>query len=51
MNLPFAGTASPFMWLPFVGYLVAVAAAILAVWRESGSEPSVDRADDHSDER
>ncbi len=35
--VPIAGSASPFMWLPFAGYFVAVLAAIWAVLRESPS--------------
>ena len=43
--IPLAGTASPFIWLPFIGYLLGVAAAVWAVLRESGSGES-DRSED-----
>lgn len=52
MTIPIAGSASPWMWLPFIAYFVAVGAALFAVIRERGSaagdvSPEEDRQPDH----
>ena len=52
MTLPLtiATAASPFMWLPFVGYIVAVIAAIWALLRESAPGDVAAKEDHQSDE-
>jgi len=49
--IPIAGSASPFLWLPFVGYFVAVLAAIWAVLRESPSGDIPPEEDGQADQQ
>lgn len=46
-----AVSASPWIWLPFAGYFVAVAAAIWAVLRESAAGDVAPQEDDKGHEQ
>lgn len=49
MTLPLAVSASPWLWLPFAGYFVAVLAAIWAVAREGSAAGDI--APEEDDQR